>query len=60
MQEEKASTLTFTTRYGDVVSVSTTDGCDVFDDFIDNLVRPVCRAAGWAEGTINDVLGEYC
>lgn len=51
--------LIYESEFG-TYTVEVNDGdVEVYNKFIDYLVRPISAAAGWAEKTITDRLGEH-
>jgi len=59
MQKEEAiHEMTYTDEFG-TYTIKSTQNCEHISDVIDNLVRPLLKAAGYAEKTVIEYLGEY-
>jgi len=55
---ENKEVLTYNYEGGSV-KIETEEYCSHIDTMLNNLVRPMLRAAGFAESTINETIGEY-
>ena len=58
MQEEAVHEMKYTDEFG-TYTIKSTQNCDHISDVIDNLVRPLLRAAGFTEKTLSEYLGDY-
>ncbi len=57
MQEEVIHEMTYTDQFG-TYTIKSIQNCNHILNVIDNLVRPLLRAAGFTEKNILEYLGE--
>lgn len=50
--------LQLTNKYG-IITIETNENVDGIDNFINHLVRPVLKAVGFMDATVNDYIGDY-
>ena len=58
MDTRMTTKLQLTNEYG-IITIETHESVDECSEFINNLVRPILKAAGFLDSTVNDYIGDY-